>query len=195
MCSDLGDIDCAKQSYEAATRVDPGNDSPWYNLATFYEDQKNYVKAKETYKKALELKNDDPSTLNNLARLYIKWGKYPEAQKYLNRAKSNTKEDKYKEKALIKAGIYKNQGWLYFKQNNYTKAKLQLSASIEINPNLVSPYCLMAQVNEALGLPSDEDWEKCVFPIQNNIVKPQDEALLEVYEWRRLRFNRSLQRR
>jgi serine/threonine protein kinase len=191
MCSDLGDIDCAKHSYEAATRVEPGNDSPWYNLATFYEDQNNYVKAKETYEKALELKKDDPSTLNNLARLYIKWGNYPEAQQYLNRAKSNIKKNEYNEKLLTLAAIHKNQGWLLFKQNNYTKAKLELAASIEKNPNLVSPYCLLAQANEALKLPANEDWKKCIFPNENNITRPQDETLPEVYEWRYLRFNRS----
>jgi serine/threonine protein kinase len=189
MCTDLGDIDCAKRSYEAATRVDPSNDSPWYNLATFYEDQNDYVKAKETYKKALELKKENPSTLNNLARLYIKWGNYPEAQKFLDSAKSTLSKDKLSENLLTAAIMHKNQGWLFFKQKKYTKSKLELTASIEKNPNLVSPYCLLAQVNEALKLSSNEDWKKCVFPNENNITRPQDETLPEVYEWRYLRFN------
>lgn len=187
MCVHLGDIDCAKDNYEAATKINPRNDTPWYNLATFFEDRGDYDAAKNTYAKALVLRKDDPSILNNLARLYIKEGEYTQAQVKLDKVKKNLQG---KESIQYWATIHKNQGWLLFKQRDYVGAKTNLTQSIRENPNLVSSYCLLAQVNEALKQPANNEWEKCIFPTKNNIDAPQDEALPEVYEWRHLRFSR-----
>jgi serine/threonine protein kinase len=193
MCFHLGDIDCAKDNYEAATQINPGNDSPWYNLATFYEDQNNYDAAKQTYAKALDIRKDDPSILNNLARLYIKEGEYKNAQKELDKARKLLEGKQDAESLQHWATNHKNQGWLLFVQKNYSRAEVNLILAIVENPNLVSPHCLLAQVNEAMKQPANEEWEKCTFPTKNNIDTPQDEALPEVYEWRHLRFNRNTQ--
>lgn len=193
MCIHLGDMDCAKDNYEAATKINPRNDTPWYNLATFFEDRGDYDAAKNTYAKALVLRKDDPSILNNLARLYIKEGEYTQAQAKLEQAKNVLQGKKDEESVQHLATIRKNQGWLLFKKRDYVGAKTNLTQSITENPNLVSSYCLLAQVNEALKQPANDEWEKCIFPTKNNIDAPQDEALPEVYEWRHLRFSRGSQ--
>lgn len=193
MCVHLGDMDCAKDNYEAATKINPRNDTPLYNLATFYEDQNNYDAAKKMYSKALVLRKDDPSILNNLARLYIKEGEYTQAQVKLDKAKNVLQGKKDDPSIQHWATIHKNQGWLLFKQRDFVGAKTNLTQSIRENPNLVSSYCLLAQAYEALKQPANNEWEKCIFPTKNNIDAPQDEALPEVYGWRHLRFNRNIQ--
>jgi serine/threonine protein kinase len=193
ICVHVGDMDCAKDNYEAATKINPSNDSPWYNLATYYEDQKKYKEARNTYAIALARRKDDSSILNNIARLDIKEGKYIDAQVTLDKAKDALKGRQDNESLQHWATIHKNQGWLLFKKKDYTNAKKNLIQSINENPNLVSSYCLIAQVNEALKQFANDKWEKCTFPSKNKISNPQGETLPEVYEWRHLRFNRGSQ--
>ena len=190
MCAHIGQNDCAKTNYEAAIKVNPKNESPWYNLATYYEDVNDLNAAQKTYQRALTLKKDDPTTLNNLARLFILSNKYTQAKKSLEQAEGALAGHAGQENLLMLGTIYKNQGWMLYEQRNYTDAKEVLSKAIDSNPNLVSSYCLLAQVNEKMNQPASEYWAKCVFPEENNIIA-QDETLPEVSVWRHIRFNLS----
>ena len=86
LCAQSDDMECARTNYEAAVNVSPRDDSPRYNLATYYEDQNDLPLAQKTYEQALKLNRNDPSTLNNLARLFIIQGKYTEARSRLDQA-------------------------------------------------------------------------------------------------------------
>jgi serine/threonine protein kinase len=191
MCDHIGDLNCAEDNYKAATQVNPMDDSPWYNLAIFYEDQGNLKKAMSTYQKALELKKNDPSLLDSIGRLYIRQGDYSKAEAKIVLAQNSLKFFQKEVNLTLLAKIKKNQAWIYLKQKRYQKAKKTLTEAVSNNSNLVSVYCLLAQVNEAINLPAEEDWEKCMFPNDNNIKNPQDDLLPEVSEWRHLRFNRT----
>jgi serine/threonine protein kinase len=191
MCNHIGDTDCAKQSYEAATQVNPGDKNPWYNLAIFYEDQGDLKKAMNTYQKALESQKNEPEILNNLARLYIREGDYSTAEAKIGLAQNALKQDRQEKNITLLATIEKNQAWIYLKQRHYQKAKKILNDAITKNPDLVSSYCLLAQVNEGLNLAAEEEWKKCFFPDKNGVDNPQGSLLPEIYEWRYLRFNRT----
>lgn len=192
LCKYIGDMDCAKENYIAATKVNPAENSPYYNLATFYEDQNNYQDAIKTYENAFSLNKEDVSILNNLARLYIKQGQYQKALSILTDAQKIINLRSNKRLTKTQAAIFKNKGWIYFLQKDFNKAKSYLEKSKNENADIVAPYCLLAQVNESLEQPAKEDWNKCFFPNENNITDPEDVSLPEIYQWRKLRLNRGL---
>jgi serine/threonine protein kinase len=190
LCKYIGDMDCARDNYVAATKVNPAEDSPYYNLATFYEDQNKYQDAIKIYKNAFAVNKDDASILNNMARLYIKRGQYQEALNILTDAQKIIDIRPNKKLPNIQAAIFKNKGWIYFLQKDFNKAKFYLEKSKKESARIVAPYCLLAQVNESLRQPAKEDWDKCFFPNENNIIDPEDISLPEIYQWRKLRLSR-----
>jgi serine/threonine protein kinase len=193
LCVYLVDTNCARDNYVAATKVNPTDDSPYFNLATYYEDRKQYDEAIKTYEKALDYKKNDPDISNNIARLYIRKGEYQEALKKLKSALKTIDNLPTKEASRTQSVIYKNIGWVLFLQKEFNSAESYLNKSININKNIVAPYCLLAQVKEALKKPAREDWNKCYFPNENKITDPEDILLPEIYEWKHQRLNQALQ--
>jgi len=143
----------------------------------YYHDDKQYDKAIEYYKKALEI--DPLSTLVNyeLALSYFTKGDWEEAIKYsdivLKQRKDNllqaymtkgsaldmlgrTKESiKLFEKAIKKEGghylLYYNLAVNYFKMNDNVNAELNLLKGLELNPNHPSSHFMLAEIQMNRG--------------------------------------------
>lgn len=180
VCEQIGDVKCTESNYNNAINVDPSNDSPWYNLATYYEDRQKLDKAMQTYVRAIKLKPNDPSTLNNMARLYILENNVNEAQKNLKKAETELNSNT--DPSLV-AVIFKNKGWLSYKLRDYKSAKEFLEASVDMDDSIVSTYCLLAQVSEALNQPAKQYWKQCIFLAGSDVSRP------EVINWRNSYFD------
>ena len=171
-CADLNDDKCASDTYKKLISVKP-DWSAYYNFAGYYEDKLDYASAKQNYLKAItvsEGKVAEPFV--NLAHIAILGEDYSAAKQYIQ--KGFKVANKHSEQAML----YKNRGWLYFINGNYKEAEKDLKASVHLDPSIVSTYCLMAQVREALHQNSEAWWNPCV-----RFVGP-DSNSQEVNQWR-----------
>jgi tetratricopeptide (TPR) repeat protein len=84
-----GNIDRAVTMYEEAIKIYPYDADFYLNLAIHYSrDKKNYERAEELVKKAIELKPDAYAFQWELAATYLAQGKLDAGKEVLNKAKS-----------------------------------------------------------------------------------------------------------
>ncbi len=117
-----------------------------------------------------------PDAYNNLARLYIKDDKkkqYAEAAVLLNEGLEFAEEKESDPE--VKYSLYKNLGWVRFKQKRNQEAQKNLEAAIKITQNRNdskhirnrgSAHCILGQVleqkKEQQKQPTAlEQWQKC----------------------------------
>ena len=166
-----GELSSAEADYQRAIALDPDNANAHYNLAVVYEHWLQLKKSKQEYQ--LAGSGNIPRAYNNLARLYIREGDYPEAVNLLVEGlKLTTEQSVYPEDQY---NLYKNLGWARFKQNRDDEAKIALEKAIKIAknpdvakylPNRASASCILAQVLERQKKPeaakeSLKQWENC----------------------------------
>lgn len=171
VCQQLSDFKCVISNYESALKLNP-DWSVYYGLGSFYDDRREYEKAFQQYKLAIE-KSDNTAVeaINNLSRLKNKSGQYKKAE-YLalqGLQKTNNKS--------LQTTLYKNLGWAFLRQQLYKKAILNLQKSLKLDPQRADTYCLLAQAQEKMNLTSDAklSWEACLILNSN---------LPEVEGWR-----------
>jgi len=106
--SDVKDHDRAVETYHKAIELDPDNAVGYFNLGNTHRDAGRIGEALENYHRAVALSPDVHFYSNNLAALYLKIGKRPEARKVLEEYVSHAV---YKNNALISlAMIAADQG-------------------------------------------------------------------------------------
>lgn len=145
----------AVQNYRRATELDPSNMEAHFRLGSAYENLLDFKKAKNYYQ--IAVLGGEASAYSNLARLYILEKNYSGAAFLLKQAMKQT------DNSELRHFLLKNLGWARLKQERYDEAEANLKEAIDINSDRASPYCLLAQVEEAKGnqkaaLPF---WEKC----------------------------------
>ena len=109
--------------------------------------------------------------MTNLSRLKNINGQYKDAVALSVQALSKTKDPS------SQAASYKNLGWAKFKQQNYGKAIEYLEKAKKLDSHRTDTYCLLAQVQEALGDTNSArlSWEVCL---------TTNSSLPEVQGWR-----------
>ena len=166
-----GKLGVAEQNYLRAISLDKENLDAHFNLANLYEDLQELDKAKKHY--LIGVRGNIPDVYNNLARLYIKDDKnqqYPEAATLLREGLDLAL--KQKSKPEVKYSLFKNLGWVRFKQGRNQEARKNLEAAINITKSLnedddyvwnrASAHCILAQVlDEEKQTTALEQWQKC----------------------------------
>ena len=156
----------AEQDYLKAISLNSDNIEAHYNLGNLYEDWQDLEKAKKEYQIAIS--GDLPSAYNNLARLYLQEKKYPQAASLL--AQGLSLAHKKNSEPEIKYSLFKNLGWVRFKQDRNAEAQFALQAAVSILnekdnikyiSNPAAAYCLLAQVLEKQKNPAITEWRKC----------------------------------
>lgn len=153
-----GQLPQAELSYKIALKLNPLSGATFYNQGVVYEDRQNYQQAHTQYQKAMEL--GLVAAYNNQARLYLSDKKYDTAVVLLQIGLPLAKhEDK-----RIKYSMLKNLGWGRLGQGRLAEAELNLTQAIELQGNLSSAYCLLAQVLEQQGEKQKalKEWENCL---------------------------------
>ena len=88
----------ATAEFKRALSLDPASADAHRNLARLYYVQKNFDGAAQEYKKVTELASYDLDAYVNLALAYIELGKYDAAIETLRAAKTQTADQKAREK-------------------------------------------------------------------------------------------------
>lgn len=163
---DEKNLGAAEQDYLRAISLNADNVEAHYNLGNLYEEWQDLEKAKKEYQ--LALSGDLPEAYNNLARLYIREKKYPEAASLLK--KGLVLAQKENSTPEIKYNLFKNLGWVRLEQGRNEEAQQNLQAAIGItkNPEAIkyiknpsAAYCLLAQVLEKQKQTAIEQWQQC----------------------------------
>lgn len=151
-----GQLPQAQLGYKIALKLNPLSAEAHYNRGAAYEDEQNYQRAHNEYQLAIE--GGLVEAYNNQARLYILEGNYDAAVSLLRIGLPLAQDTR------VRADMYKNQGWARLGQRRYAKAKLDLSAAIQLKSDRAPAYCLLAQVleHEADKKGALEYWRKCL---------------------------------
>ncbi|MHC0067405.1 protein kinase domain-containing protein [Nostoc sp. UIC 10890] len=171
VCQLLNEFECVTTNYEKALKLNPDSWSGHYGLGTFYDDQGKKDLAEQQYQLAIKINSQAIPVINNLSRLKNLKGDYNAAIAIALQGLQKTKEPK------LQAALYKNLGWAKLEQNKLGQAKEYLEKAGELDPQRADTYCLLAQVQEALG---DNDnswlnWEACLI---------LESKVPEVFRWR-----------
>ncbi|MHC5819614.1 MAG: protein kinase domain-containing protein [Nostoc sp.] len=171
VCQLLNEFECVTTNYEKALKLNPDSWSGHYGLGTFYDDQGKKDLAEQQYQLSIKINSQAIPVINNLSRLKNLKGDYNAAIALALQGLQKTKEPK------LQAALYKNLGWALFEQNKLGQAKEYLEKAGELDPQRADTYCLLAQVQEALG---DNDnswlnWEACLI---------LESKVPEVFRWR-----------
>ena len=146
--------------------IDEVTDRDWliyYTRGIVFDQEKKWAQAEKDFKKALEIRPEQPMVLNYLAYSWVDRGiNYVEAKKMLERAVELRPNDGY---------IIDSLGWALYKMGDYEEAVpiLERAAQLEtqdwaINDHLGDAYWVIGRKNEArfqwrhaLSLSPDED--------------------------------------
>ncbi|MFN6454677.1 MAG: protein kinase domain-containing protein [Nostoc sp. EfeVER01] len=171
VCQLLNEFECVTTNYEKALKLKPDSWSGHYGLGTFYDDQGKKDLAEQQYQLAIKINSQAIPVINNLSRLKNLKGDYNAAIALAQQGLQKTKEPK------LQAALYKNLGWALFEQNKVGQAKEYLEKAGELDPQRADTYCLLAQVQEALGNNDDSwlNWEACLI---------LESKVPEVFRWR-----------
>lgn len=182
---DRGNFSSAEQNFQRAISLNADNKFAHYNLGNLYEEWDQIEKAKLQYQIAIA--GNLPQAHNNLGRLHIKYKKYPQAATLLTKGLQLAAQEGF-DKPELKYSLFKNLGWVRFKQARYEEASLSLTAAIGISENPESSqyirnpgaaHCLFAQVLEKQKESNQKalsEWEKCV-RLRSRINPEEDEWL------------------
>jgi tetratricopeptide (TPR) repeat protein len=148
----------AQTHYRRAIKFNPDHFQAHYNLGSLFEELNDLDRAREEY--LLAAQGGLPEGLNNLGRLYLLEGQYPEAAILLNNAlnqisSTNSKND-------LKYSVLKNLGWARLEQDRLPDAETSLQEAIELIQKKAAAHCLLAQVLEEQGKPAKSEWEQCL---------------------------------
>ncbi len=166
-------LESAEQNYLRAISLNKENLDAHFNLGNLYEDLQELDKAKKHY--LIAVKGNIPDAYNNLAHLYIKDDKnkqYPETAALLIEGLVASKQKNINPE--VRYSLFKNLGWVRFKQGRKQEAQKNLKEAINLTQNIddtkyirnrASAHCILGQVLEqgdkqptAAAL---EQWQKC----------------------------------
>ncbi|MDJ1175226.1 tetratricopeptide repeat protein [Roseofilum capinflatum] len=130
-----------------------------YNLASAYEKLSDFPNAYHHYDRAAQAQGQAAhAAISNLSRLDILIHNPDRAIERITPILNQVKN------TAVLSTLYKNLGWAYFLQKDLDQAETWLRKAIELNGDRAAPHCLLAQVLQAQGKPTEASpyWEKCL---------------------------------
>ncbi|MCL2701886.1 MAG: tetratricopeptide repeat protein [Phycisphaerae bacterium] len=155
-----GNIEMARQAYEAACSANPYYFKPHYNLGVLYQQlaeaaetdslfQKYLLRACELYLRANAIKTNDYDTNLNLAACYFQLGKYHQAEEYCQAAIAIDDD---------RPQAWSNLAIIYDNQNKLTEAIAAYRQALErdvhqprLHMNLAASYLRQGWVKDAVA--------------------------------------------
>jgi serine/threonine protein kinase len=157
LCQRQNDLACAMDYYQQALAIEQSSGTH-YNLGQVYEQMGDFDRAEEQYKQAIALGGATVDySLNSLARLSI-------LQENLNLAIELSQQGlQHTQKPRVRSALYRNLGWIYWMQADYTKAEENLQQALLLQEDRTEAYCLLALVRESQGQKTEalEIWKSC----------------------------------
>ena len=150
--SRAGKFDDAIQKFNAVVTLNAKCSDCFYNIGYAYMQQKDYPKAEEAYKKAIEIKPDYADAYTDLAKIYTIQRKFDQAAAASAKAAEFGAASASAPGALGggNADALFNQGVTLWNGGKIAEAKKQFEAAIAANPNHAEAHyqLAMALVNE-----------------------------------------------
>lgn len=141
-----GDFTTAKYYLIWATKFQPDFVAAHFNLGSAYERLQDIPNARNHYQIAAQFnQRGSHAAISNLARLEILRGNIDTAIHLILPLLEEVQDN------AVASSVHKNLGWAYYVQNSYSQAEIHLQKAIELDPQRAAAYCLLAQVQEALG--------------------------------------------
>ncbi|MEP6714380.1 MAG: protein kinase [Terriglobia bacterium] len=143
-----GEYEPAQAEFRTALTLDPLNAQAWLGLASTYDAAGQRDRAQSAYRKAVELRSDDWTTLKQIGVSYFNKAQYSEAEPYFMQVVQLTPDN---------AKAWSNLGGLYLKMGRWDDAARQLRKSISIEPtagawsNLGTSYYLADRYDDAIA--------------------------------------------
>ncbi|HBE19253.1 MAG TPA: protein kinase [Cyanobacteria bacterium UBA11149] len=166
-CQEQKEYDCALKQYQLALKKTSNLETRatiHYNIGGLYEAFGDGNKAIEKYKLAMVDKGEIGATAtNDYARLQIKEKRnYALAINLILNTLEQTSLD-WHQIANLRSSLYKNLGWAYLQQGDYSSAEKALREAIRLDKEKrAAAYCLVAKTlqdsNPQAALPF---WQKC----------------------------------
>ena len=153
----------AIQDFRRALSLAPDFSEAHYNLGRAYEAVAEYDTARSEYQKAVELQRGLYLAYNSLARLYIVDKKDPaSALRLIDEAlRLVSSGEDAASAAEARIALLKNRGWANLRAGNLAQARIDLREALAAAPERASVHCVLAQVDDAAGVTSDE-WDLCL---------------------------------
>ena len=132
-----GNHDLALQKFEEAATLLPGCYDCYYNIGYAYTQKKDYVKAEEAFKKAIELKADYAEAYNGLATVYNADKKFDQAQAASAKAAELAAAATASGGAGGTAGVdaLYNQGVIAWNAGKIDDAQAKFEEALKVNPD------------------------------------------------------------
>lgn len=157
LCQNLNDWSGAMGYYQKALEIEE-DAGTLYNLAQLYEQMEDFDRAEDQYEKAIALGGATVDhSLSRLARLSILTG-------HLHRAIDLSQQGlQHTHKPSVRSALYRNLGWIYWMQADYTQAEENLQKALQLQEDRTEAYCLLALVKESQGKETEalELWKSC----------------------------------
>lgn len=172
ICAETLDDDCAFKHYQQAMKLKPQDWETQFALASLYDKLEQYDKAKSFLESAHKNEPKAPEPLNNLARLALLDADADVGLRHAQQALKLTQNP------IMKAIIYKNLGWAAYLQQNEELATQYLKQSIQSDPELPDPHCLLSQF-----APNPVSQEACIsLPSKQPEVRQWRQSIIENIE-------------
>jgi tetratricopeptide (TPR) repeat protein len=139
----LNNIDSSLIYLEKALTIDPNNAQIYSMLGMIYSKQENFAKSDSAYERAITLDPEDALSLNNYA--------YSLAERGLMLERCLEMATKAVTKDSLNSSYLDTIGWIYFKLNDYNKAKDYIQKSLEIEPDNATVIDHLGDVYFKLG--------------------------------------------
>ncbi len=121
-----GNLKKGIESYESALTIDNNNNQVRVNLATLYYNNKQYVKAEETFKIVIDQEPQYGPAFYSLALMYAELNRIDDAIAQLNKAVKIMPEN---------IRVYYNLGLLYDKKQDYKNAEKVIISGLKVAPD------------------------------------------------------------
>lgn len=132
----------ARRYFERAVDVEPGLARAWSNLGVYFRTHGEFKKAEECYFRAIELDEQDFTTLSNLAHLYDLTGRERKAASFRKKVENFRQRNPY---------YHLSQGRLAYDMGDYRESVQHFKKAIRINSKEPEFYHALAQAYCQLG--------------------------------------------
>jgi serine/threonine protein kinase len=162
ICSEQKNIGCAEQNYKKSLQLEE-NATTYLNFGRLYEDIGDFDRAIPLYQQSSAKGSPlvAANALKDEARLNILQGKPDRAIELSLQGLEKTQPDRT-DFVPVRSALYRNLGWAYWMQAEYTKAWDNLQKAIELDSERADVRCLSALVLESQGKSALDVWQKCL---------------------------------
>ncbi|MBE9037018.1 tetratricopeptide repeat protein [aff. Roholtiella sp. LEGE 12411] len=144
-CQQLQDYNCVINTYKLIFKLKPNAWESRYGLGNFYDERGKYDLAEKQYQLAIKSSSEAIFAIAALSRLKNKSGDYKTAITLALQGLSKT------DNRELQASFYKDLGWARLMQNRLSESKKYLEKAIDLDGQRIDAYCLLSQIQEALG--------------------------------------------